>query len=84
VNVVALAIPLKRAAKIKMIKECVIHAKKNNVPEHTYNNFHINKIYFTFTRSFNFPTGNTKRSLTTARIVQITVTHRAPPTTSLT
>ena len=84
VNVVALATQLKRAAKTNKIRECVIHDKKNNIQEHTYNTFHINRIYFTFIRSFILPIGRTKMSLTIAKIVQIIVTPRALPTISFT
>ena len=78
-----MAIQLKIDANINNTRECDIHAKKNNNQLHTYNIFHINKIYFTFTRSFILHIGITNNSLITANIVQIAVTHRALPTISL-
>ena len=74
---------MKIEANIRNTRECNIHAKKNNSHPHTYNIFHINKIYFTFTRSFILHIGITNRSFINANTAQIAVTHHAFPIISL-
>ena len=82
VNVVEFAIQLKIDANNSSTHECNIHAKKNNNQLITYNIFHINNIYFVFTRSFILHIGTVKSNLTKANIAPTAVTHHALPTIS--
>lgn len=83
VNVVEFAIQFKIVANNNNIRECCIHARKNNKPHITYKTFHTNNIYFIFKRSFILHIGIVKINLTNANIHQIIVTHHALPTISL-